>query len=78
MINMPFDASKGNESGCDATVLLSATFSCSLIEYQTSAPKKFVSLKKGPVPGPTKGVSESVCVNADRFFIRDLLLLRNL
>ena len=54
MINMPFDASKGNESGCDATVLLSATFSCSLIEYQTSAPKKFVSLKKGPVPSPTK------------------------
>ena len=53
-------------------------FSCSLIEYQTSAPKKFVSLKKGPVPGPTKGVSESVCVNADRFFIRDLLSLRNL
>ena len=54
MINMPFDASKGNESGCDATVLLAATFSCSLIEYQTRDPRKFVSLKKGPVPGPTK------------------------
>ena len=78
MINMPFDASKGNESGCDATVLLAATFSCSLIEYQTRDPRKFVSLKKDPFRVPQKGGSESVCVNADRFFIRDLLLLRNL
>ena len=62
MINMPFDASKGNESGCDATVLLAATFSCSLIEYQTSAPKKFVSLKKGPVPGPTKKEDQNLAV----------------